>query len=365
MAYGSKYRKKRGKKRKAKGLGRIGLAKITNKQGTYLYENRTPSLHSTPNHNGFFILGAAVDAVQDTQMLINDKHNLQNILDASGVSALGDSNANTDISYHISNHKVAYRIKNCELEACILRVYEVECVDDLIVQGYTVAAGGGSFVRAYQFMINQLVKGWDHFSQASNVNSSTGDGQYVDWIQGNSSDNEVIDASAANGMAFSYSFTVSDQLSPFNSVGFKRFFKINRWCIKKLESGEDWVIAMKGKNNTYNPSDYMATANETADLNYGNSHILAKPGAKCLMVFCHGVMGVTDTEAAAVPNNATIHGWMTTNCSVEIIERAKVLKLEDGQRSFSYAIETDTLSSTEALVGVSHGQDWGDDTEHD
>lgn len=304
--------KKYGRKRKLKmpKLTPLAIAKATQGARLYNYENRATGHQSAVNQI-MMDAGYGHDSYFD-----NSVPNQVRILDAVGIDALGDSaGGGAGIKYHISKHNVTHTLRNLTKEPAIVTCYVFKNLVDITYQDLTVDQD--SLQKAF---MSDLVKGWDLFQTAGNVNLA-GTGTQVIYAQSDQ-----------------FCKLTTDNLWPTNSIALKTRWKMLKKATKRMLPGDDWILPVHLPNVIYDPVE------KQQDVGVKGAGLYVSPvgylvacanEGRVFVIRLHGEIGVSDADA-------NVYGWMSTNIYHGYKESAQVRKLQTIGNSVYMASTKDT-----------------------
>lgn len=329
MAFKRRFKKRggRGKRRKAiKRVTPLQIARGITGKRNYLLERRDGGIVGTRN--------VITYTVPQPTAGTNSQPDLDNILTATGLTVLGDDNDANGINYWVGNQLIKYNVRNVEHEAAIVTVYVFKNLTDVTEEDLTadIATLGAKLMA-------DLVQGWDVFSTSTMVNL-IGTGDAVVYTQADTSCQ-----------------VESDAIYPSSSVDFNKKWKMLKRSTKKLMPGDDWEFTVKIPNINYDPFKFEQLTTQQAVSGYSDvAPLIAYAGKGRVVLFrTRGVMGKSDADH-------TIYGYMSTNMSVAIQQKAQVLPLKSQGHSLSFGLVADAdaadLRSPSEFVMVT---DDGDD----
>lgn len=317
--------KKRSRRVKHKKLSAISLAKLQSRPRFYSLSVTSEGVQTITNQKTIKTMETFFSAGCPGSL-----NSCESILASVGRETMGSSTDAGGVIYYIYKNLVNLNLRNMESEACIAYVYVFTNKDDLFARDLTTDIN-----TVGKAMIADLVRGWDISSANANVNL-IGTGDTVIYTQGNDECQ-----------------LLTDQLYPYNSVGFLDKWKIVKKAGRKLQPGDDWMIGIKVPAQKYDPIANLNIQSGTLDrgasgYNEANAKPICKKGmARLPVIFLRGIIG-KDTVTVGK------YGWMTTDVYCGIRQTAQVLKLTSNQgTNLAMVVNQDSSFTAGGLGGPS------------
>lgn len=302
---------KRSFKRRPQRLSKVAINKAINGVQRYIKEDRSQVLNSAQNGIEWGALSGG-----------NCYPSLSAILSDSGQAGALGSTSDKNVDYYIHSQTRDFHFRNVSNHPAYFTVYEVMFKHD-----HNIDSATNTLTSCSDFLLGKLHNGWDIDAAAADFDVA-GTGAIAQYTAG---------ATTLN--------SENKLLGPYQSRPFMQSFKILRKSQLKMKPGDDYWYRMRIPNITYKASDWEVHGDleRKEAKRYFTRHLLYK---------LHGCLGKAN-------NDDTEIGYMTTDIAMEILTRAKVLKMSvtDHQMAISNVLDDLTAQTLEGPTEHSHADE--------